>query len=119
MSVLVPPMSIVMMSAKPDSPATCALATTPPAGPDSTVCTGLSRAVATVINPPEASMTMTGTSSASPSPSAGSASNAIRHARYRHDRQQKSVERDRAGPLVLAELGQNLGRDNTGTPGNA
>ena len=78
MSVLVPPMSIAMMSAKPDSAATCALATTPPAGPDSTVCTGFSRALATVINPPAASITMTGTSAASPSPSAGSASSSVR-----------------------------------------
>jgi hypothetical protein len=81
MSVLVPPMSNVMISAKPESWATCALATTPPAGPDKTVCTGFSRAVATVINPPEASMTMTGTSDARPSPSAGSARSSVSEAR--------------------------------------
>jgi hypothetical protein len=79
--VLVPPISSVMMSANPESRATWALATTPPAGPDSTVWTGLSRAVVTVISPPEASMTMTGTSRASPSPAAESASSSASSAR--------------------------------------
>ena len=37
MSVLVPPMSMVMMVSAPTSPAKCAPATTPPAGPDKTV----------------------------------------------------------------------------------
>ena len=70
MSVLVPPMSMVMMCAAPASSATCALATTPPAGPESTVCTGFLRAEATVISPPEASITITGVAAAMPRPRA-------------------------------------------------
>ena len=69
MSVLVPPMSMVMMVPAPTRSAKCAPAMTPPAGPDSTVWTGRARADSRVIKPPEASITMIGLSR--PTPEAG------------------------------------------------
>ena len=47
-------------------------ATTPPAGPESTVCTGFSRALSRLMSPPAASITITGRSSPMPSPFSGS-----------------------------------------------
>ena len=81
MSVEVPPISIVTMSRMPASPATWALPTTPPAGPDSTVWTGFSRAESRVIRPPEASITITGLVSGNPRPSSRSASRPAREPR--------------------------------------
>ena len=82
MSVLVPPISMVMMLSAPISPAKCEAATTPPAGPDSTVCTGLARADSTVISPPDASITMIGLSRATPSPFSRSTSRSDSEPRY-------------------------------------
>ena len=76
MSVLVPPTSMVMTLPAPARLAKCAPATTPPAGPDRMVCTGLASAVSTVIRPPAASITMMGVSRPTPSPISASCSRA-------------------------------------------
>ena len=112
MSVLVPPMSIAMMSAKPDSAATWALATTPPAGPDSTVCTGFVAGAGDGHQPAGRLHDHDRHVFRQPEP-LGGVGEQFGQAREisLDDRQHVGVQRDRAGPLVLAELGENVGRD--------
>ena len=49
---VVPPMSKVMTFSRPIARASAWAPTTPPAGPDSTMCIGLAAAAAAVIRPP-------------------------------------------------------------------
>jgi hypothetical protein len=58
-SVLVPPMSNVTASEKPQAAATAAPARTPPAGPDSSRATGRSAAAPAGSNPPAEVITST------------------------------------------------------------
>ena len=58
-SVEVPPMSKVRMLSKPERFATNDAPPTPPAGPERTVCTGISIAASTLIRPPSERITCT------------------------------------------------------------
>lgn len=115
MSVEVPPISMVMMSGIPASWATWALATTPPAGPDRTVCTGFIRALSRLMRPPAASMTIIGFSLESASPSRASTSIPCSDSRYfLHNGAEIGVQDRRRRPLVLAEFRIDLGGDADG-----
>ena len=120
MSVLVPPMSMVMMLPAPTRPAKCAPATTPPAGPDRTVCTGL-RARGLQRHQPAGGLhhhdrlvapdAEAGLAVAQPRPKRAEVAG--------HDRRQEGVEHRRAGPLELAELARGCrSRCETATPGS-
>ena len=105
-SVDVPPISNVRIRSKPARAATYAAPWTPPAGPDSTVWTGVRRAESRLIRPPSERTTW----SSRPAPTSSSRSTQARQIAIEHGRD-VGVHHGRDGALVFAELGHDLRRD--------
>ena len=105
-SVDVPPMSKVRMRSNPAWDATNDAPLTPPAGPESTVCTAFLHADSRLISPPSERTTwMRRPDVGGCEPVAN-----VRQVLLEHGRDVR-VHQRRHGALVLAELGQDLGRD--------